>query len=376
MRKTMNLILLGGLSLLTLAGCSKQGLDQLFSRAAGEEVVFGAVSRSYNPLTKTAYSGETTTVDGKKRERIDWVKGDQFRVYSNVAKQRYLDQNWADYQIMQDAAITNSGAVSSVAAGSIEPITEATIGNGVSKNGLVWENGQQEFYAIYPMSEGYTYSNKVVSGASIPETQDGKAEDVKQYGYLVAKASATGGADSNGAITGAVELAFEPAFTAFEITIKTDESETADIPVTKFELISGAEALSGSFSVNFGTSAASYTCPTSASNISVTFPTGTKIGKTEETQLKFTVFALPQDFSKLSLRFTLEDDVTRTLPLTYAKATDGHAAGDAITFAGCLKHRIYGLAMQNRWILYVNPLTVDELDNVNAREGESMFFNF
>lgn len=375
MRKTMNLILLGGLSLLALAGCSKQGIDRLFSRAAGEEIVFGAVSRSFNPLTKTAYSGVVTEGE-KKIERINWVVGDQFRVYSNVAKHRYLDQNWADYQIMQYATITNSGAESLVAAGSIEPITEATIGNGfVSKNGLVWENGQQEFYAIYPMSE-FSYSNKVVSGASIPETQDGKAEDVKQYGYLVAKASATGGAGSNGAITGAVELAFEPAFTAFEITIKADESETADIPVTKFELLSGAEALSGSFSVNFGTSAASYTCPTSASNISVTFPEGTKIGKTEETQLKFTVFALPQDFSKLSLRFTLEDDVTRTLPLTYAKATDGHAAGDAIVFDGCLKHRIYGLAMQNRWILYVNPLTVDELDNVNAREGESMFFNF
>ena len=173
-----------------------------------------------------------------------------------------------------------------------------------------------------------------------------------------------------------VTLAFEPAFTAFEITIKTDESETADISVKKFELLSGAEALSGAFSVNFATSAASYTCPTSASNISVTFPEGTKIGKTKETQLKFTVFALPQDFSKLSLRFTLEDDVTRTLPLTYAKAKDGHAAGDAIEFDDCLKHRIYGLAMQNRWVLYVNPLTVDELENVTAREGESMFFNF
>ena len=373
MRKTMNLILLGGLSLLTLAGCSKQGIDRLFSRAPGDEVVFGT-STGNSLSTKTVYGED---VASGQRQQIQWQPLDQFRVYSDVAKHRYLDQNWADYQIMQDAAITNSGAESSVAAGSIEPITEATIGNGfVSKNGLVWENGQQEFYAIYPMSEEFSYSNKVVSGASIPETQDGKAEDVKKYGYLVAKASATGGAGSNGAITGAVELAFEPAFTAFEITIKTDESETADISVKKFELLSGAEALSGSFSVNFGTSAASYTCPTSASNISVTFPEGTKIGKTEETQLKFTVFALPQNFSKLSLRFTLEDDVTRTLPLTYAKAKDGHAAGDAIEFYGCLKHRIYGLAMQNRWVLYVNPLKVDELVNVNAGEGESMFFNF
>ena len=370
MRKTMNLILLGGLSLLALAGCSKQGIDRLFSRAAGDEVVFGT-STGNSLSTKTVYG---PAVEDGQRQQIRWQVLDQFRVYSDVAKHRYLDQNWADYQIKQDAAITNSGTVSLVEAGSIEPITKATIGNGVSKNGLVWSEGDQEFYAIYPMSN-FSYSDKVVSGAFIPETQDGKAEDVKQYGYLVAKASATGGAGSNGAITGAVELAFEPAFTAFEITIKADESETADIPVKKFELLSGAEALSGAFSVNFATSAATYTCPASASNISVTFPEGTKIGKTEETQLKFTVFALPQDFSKLSLRFTLEDDVTRTLPLTYAKAKDGHAAGDAIEFDGCLKHRIYGLAMQNRWILYVNP-TVNELDNVNAREGESMFFNF
>lgn len=404
MRKTMNLFLLGGLSLLALAGCSKQGIDQLYSRAAGEEVVFGAVSRSYNPLTKTAYSGETNTVDGKKMERIDWVKGDQFRVYSNVAKHRYLDQKWADYQIMKDP--TNNGAESVVTFGvnsdpGLAPVTEATLGSRfVSKNGLVWSEGEQEFYAIYPVSESADGASGTLSAAipadqNDPETlqyvpvktegttvtKDGATDNLPKYGFMTAYTKATGGSANGGTKDGAVDLAFSPAFTAFEITILADKDETDPITVKSFEMVSADKALVGAYSIKYTAGKASYTCPAAAADnksISLKFPDNTQI--TKDKALTFTVFALPQNLSGLSLKFTVadgSDEITRTLPLTYAKAADGHAAGDAITFGACMKHRLLGVAMQNRWVLYAG-VTVQELVNVNNDESstETMIFNF
>ena len=109
MRKAMNLILLGGLSLLALAGCNKEGLEQKYSRAAGEEIVFGAVSRSYGIGTKTVYG---PAVKDGQRQQIQWQPLDQFRVYSNVAKHRYNGNSFADYQIAENATITNSGSES------------------------------------------------------------------------------------------------------------------------------------------------------------------------------------------------------------------------------------------------------------------------
>ena len=78
----------------------------------------------------------------------------------------------------------------------------------------------------------------------------------------------------------------------------------------------------------------------------MTFPSGTTID--EDSAIRFTLFALPQDFSKLKLVFVVNNNgtyVPRTLKLKYASTAVDHTHGAWIPFAGFKKHRIIGLAL-------------------------------
>ncbi len=350
------LLLLAGMSLL-LAGCQKEGRNG----GDGELIRFTAGSR---PDTKTAYGAYDNDASGNPIwQRIDWKVDDEVRIFSPEAADRYhSDKHYADYRVVE---VTPNGRESEAKIVNTATGDSATEVND-NLNGLVWVGEPTySFFGIYPVSAGTTAKDQETgatsasfTGLEIESDQDDGdlSENMPKYGYLTAAKTGV----SNGSN---VRLEFEPAFTAFEVTLEA-EKDAGEITITGFELVSGAEALAGQFSVSYSGTTRSFTCPaaTDANKVvGITFPTGTTI-KPESSQgagdaktLNFTVFALPQDLTQLTLRFTVLDEndveVERSLDLSYAQATTvgdkTYAAGDFVEFSACKKHRIYGIAMPN-----------------------------
>lgn len=354
------LLLLAGMSLL-LAGCQKEGRNG----GDGELIRFTAGSR---PDTKTAYGVYDNDANGNPVwQRIDWKVDDEVRIFSPEAADRYhSDKHYADYRVVEvtpngresDAKIVNADTDYPVDPGVPDPYTTAND----NVNGLVWGDADTyTFYGTYPVLTGTVAETNGTPSASFTgleiEAGQGTGDlsvNMPKYGYLTAAKTGV----SNGSN---VRLEFKPAFTAFEVTLEA-EKDAGEITITGFDLVSGAEALSGKFSVSYAGTTRSFTCPaaTDANKVvGITFPTGTTIKPATETEaaktLNFTVFALPQDLTHLTLRFTVldeyDEEVERSLDLSYAQATTvggkTYAAGDFVEFAGCKKHRIYGIAMPN-----------------------------
>ena len=379
-KKTCKLFLLGGLSLLALAGCNKQGTDF----ATGDTVSFNVKLYPSNVLTKTAYSGVTVTEGEKKIERIDWAEGDQFRLYAKNATQRYLlDQHYSDYEVK---AWKDNGRYSEASTGTqIQPITEYdkiqdSAGKNV-QNGLVWtaDNQPDDFWAVYPIPTStmtVTESSATVEGLDIPKEQNvtiNKSSetltvlnpDLTKGGYMVAM-------KKNAAANTKFNLDFYPAFTALEFTLYSKYDLT--LHVEAFKITSAATesaavtGLTGKFKAEVKEDGASvYTVNSDANNeISVDF-TQAQAGGIEITKTKsmtFTVLALPQDLKNLTIDFTIREGEStaqthRKLKMTKKNADTG--VYEPITFDACKKHRIYGLAMPSGELLLsyeVNPWDV------------------
>ncbi len=154
-----------------------------------------------------------------------------------------------------------------------------------------------------------------------------------------------GDGHGNGLVWGDLDLPFSPEFTAFSFDLKSKDRE---ITVTKFELLSEETPIAGPFTVSYN-GGKSY-CFSGATDkvVTLAFESGTTISTTQN--LKFTVFALPRDLSKLSIRFTiLSDDPneTQTHTLKLAKKT-----GETLTymdFPACGKYNFEGIQMEGSW---------------------------
>ena len=125
----------------------------------------------------------------------------------------------------------------------------------------------------------------------------------------------------------------EPGQSAFEISVR---SAGAPIALQEFRLISEADALAGSYTVDLNAADKYDFSAADETFVSVNLKDGDsyKVAETDK-DLTFTVFTLPRDLNKLSVRFTTADGITRTLKL---KKND-----QFINFTGGRKHRIYGL---------------------------------
>ena len=381
-KKTCKLFLLGGLSLLALAGCNKQGTDF----ATGDTVSFNVKLYPSNVLTKTAYSGETVTVDNKKVERIDWAAGDQFRLYAKNATQRYmLNQHYSDYEVLE---WKDNGRYSEASTGTqIQPITEYdkikdSAGKNV-QNGLVWsaDNQPDDFWAVYPIPTStmtVTESSATVEGLDIPKAQEVTINedkssktvtvldpDLSKGGYMVAM-------KKNAAANTKFNLDLYPAFTALEFTLYSKYDLTLHVDAFKITSAAtesvAATGLTGKFKAEVKEDGASvYTVNSDVNNeISVDF-TQAQAGGIEITKTKsmtFTVLALPQDLKNLTIDFTIREGEStvqthRRLKMTKKNADTG--VYEPITFDACKKHRIYGLAMPSGELLLsyeVNPWDV------------------
>ena len=329
-----SLLFLAGMTLL-LVGCQKEGKVNI----GDGSVRFTAATA---PQTKTAY-GDYDNANAPTWQRIDWKAGDLIRIASDKATHRYEARNWSDYVVTADGTADGRQSKANI---------ENVPGDGTG-NGLVWDEAATTdhiFWAMYPAT-GTTESNLTAGNLSmtIPDLQN-PAEEM-QYAYMFARTTAglpTTKYEKN------VTLYFKPAFTAFEfhLTSLDDEIELVD-----FTLESAASNLSGTLvakitgadteaDLNLGETPA---ISDGKNAITIKFPAGTKITKGGDEQV-FTLFALPQTYNDLTLKFNIKVNgtpETRTFPLKNASGF--------IPFNAFNKHRITGLRMPGgMWRLTIN----------------------
>lgn len=348
------LLLLAAAGTLSLAGCQKTGLSGTVS---GDNTIRFAASAA--PGTKTAYSGEVTD----NIERIDWAKDDVIRIYSDKAVYRYDDaQHYSDYKV---TSVSGSGATSTA------EITPST------GNGLVWgdEPATYTFYGIYPATDCASGAAGTLTG-TIPANQGtgDLAANMPKYGFLTAAQTATIAAadlDANKTVITKknggkeVTLAFEPAFTAIEVTLKSTQPNTV---LTGAHLVSSSTALAGDFTVSYAASGSGFTktfdCKSATGkSVSISGLTDATIGP--DASYTFTLFALPQNLKDLELVFDIQGAQSRHLALK--------KNGSYIEFAACKKHRIYGLQMPDgTWTIYLQSEVAEWEENAkNPKYGEA-----
>lgn len=358
MRNTVKAFLLAAGVLLSLTGCQKGSFGKV-----GQEVRFGAVTGQ--PETRTSYSNSNES-ETTGWERIDWKQGDIFRVYSSVAA-KLNGNHYSDYYV--------NGRKSN------GRISEASIENNEA-GGLVWGEGTNDFYALYPynafeVTEVTDAPGKVSAAkAAIPATQElTKAEDGEyypdmKYAYMLALAKEEA--------KSTVELNFYPYFTAFEFEVCADKT----MEITGFKMIStdkvkgySATPLSGEFTAtpnnNIWEVDKAPTISDENRSVTATFAEPIKLtledGKEKTNSVHFTVFAAPRNLTSITVEFTVkvegkDNEITRSLFISYSDTNKlGKTAGDPVEFAARKKHYFKGFFIRDNYdadglIFYLEPM--------------------
>lgn len=322
-----------------LAGCKKDGGEKA-------NVQFSATSNS--AATRTAYSGEgqTSASGSLVKERIDWVVDDAITILSDKAVNMTTGEKWGDYKIL------------TVAANGVR--SKATL-KPVDVKSLQWgEEGTYKFYARYPADA--TKLTETSMAATIPATQQMKKDDTgawvpdMQYAFMFAKATAT---DTEAP----VELDFYPEFTALQFEIGAGGNGEAKI--SSFTLTSTSDPLAGDFTVACATGVASTASTTKTLSMDVTNRSddGVLVITGGGESATITLFALPTDFTNLTLTVVGQPFGTRTLKLA-------DKDGNMIPFTGGKKYWIKGLDLPE--LLEVTGENINW--DVEAR-GESIYWD-
>ena len=365
-----------------LCGCSKtEGGISLSG-----EIQFGMASRG-GQTTKTVYGDKDATKDGKTYQPLNWVAGDVITIASPQA----TVQNAAG-----EVHASNYVISSVTPATETNPQSTAKVQN-EGANGLAWDekNSTYDFYAIYP--KAFSEENASISltkegavSAKIPEKQTNTASEktkkskdesvtYKVYEPDMKYAFMTGALEnfkpqSN---TQTVPIVFNPAFTAFEFNVSSQDDP---IEITEIQLVAqGSDVLSGSFSMNLKNGGGLETVQPSGANTATlktttenqtevdgeTVTEVTGVGVTATEGASFTLFTLPKDNTQaLKLRVTSKDgDATKTsyVMLTYAKegtdldAETTHAAKAPVVFKAGHKYRINMLKLpSSQWKITIS----------------------
>lgn len=266
MKKIFNVFALMSAIALLVTACTKDETlePQVTPALDGSEIIFGSRAgfENANPGTRTIYSGDTYTLDGKTFERIDWVTGDQIEIYCPEAS----NGPTAHYSVTQDSVDENGSE-------NVDKLDEGDLTK-ISDKALQW-NGDDEhtFYAMYPstwmigdpddvtntLAQGIKMDTTVLTGI-VPHAQRSVAwKEVDQtygtgtttkyyampdmrYAYMAAKSSAK-------RADGAVSLNFVPVVTALEV-----ELQAQNVPVTISEIMVEGTGIAGSFTADLGAS--------------------------------------------------------------------------------------------------------------------------
>lgn len=370
MRHFISMILLSAGIVLSLAGCQK-GTTPV--EPTGKAVKFEATSGSIG--TRTSFTGDgtettaTTKTDdfGRKiltHERINWTVGDQVMIASDFATIPNTTTKFSTYTV---ESMTEDGEKSHATVAEEDNSTELH---------FVDDQTSYKFWGIYPATAGtgtslvnaqaaYTVdASQAPSGAAVTtnHTVKGNAVTLTTLAPDMTKAVMLAAAENQ--TVSKVELEFYPGFTAFEFTLNSRDTE---IGLTSMDLLTAeGKSLAGNVSVEIKTAGNStYTCtyPTDK-KVTYTFPASTVISPTK--YLTFTVFALPEDITGLTLVFHMADGTTTTAKLMN-KATDTKPASP-ITFAGCMKHCLKGIAVPGGWKFLWLDIDVMEWEEVSLVE--------
>jgi hypothetical protein len=340
-------LLCSAAAFLLLAGCQKSG-------PVGRQIRFTGIS-GQAARTKTAYSGEKTG----NVERIDWVAGDQVRIYSAEAATGSSD-HYADYTI-RDVETPSADLT----------VSRAAIVASSSSDGLNWGTGTHTFYALYPspatddVQYGVDFTDGTFTGV-IPASQTVTGSTGSytwnpdmNLAYMLARTTGVAsGAD-------AVSLLFKPVFTAVAFTV--DSGENASVSVSGFTL-QAADGDTDNYPAGTVCIAdtdyetpANYSFSDTERTISVTFSPALTV--TSGHPVTFTVMALPRAMSGLSVTFTGTEIGTRSLSLSESN-------GDPIAFVPGKKYHIQNLSFPlllpvtpGDEIIWDNTYTVDDVED-------------
>lgn len=369
--KTRALYLAVASTLVVLAGCKD---DDLTTNPTpwheGDDITFnvraGFENEESTRPSRTLYTDDEYTVGDKTYERVEWVIGDQVRIYCEQANNPLNSSHWSDYQV---TARTNDGENKEDYA-TLDRLND----EGAS---LQWGSADQDhtFYAVYPSPKQNTYAGiekNIVSGeipaAQAPksiemETEDGKPlYDCKpnmDYAYMVAKTTVAAGADRN------VNLSFQSIATALELELigpNLPNTSSAEI-ITDVVISSDSENINGAFTCDLDqTGSDGYPlCDTAESadarnqiNVSL-IKDGAGIEMREGYKIKLTVFLLPvKDLS--GLKITLVSTKGRK---THSLVALVDGSYNDITLKAHLKHLVQNIQIPDqmdasRWISQLN----------------------
>ena len=196
--------------------------------------------------TRTVYTGETYEFGGKKYERVDWVEGDQIRIFCKEAQNPAEGVNYSDYKIVRHEN----------AAGKDYGYLERVNPNG----SLQWGDPSKKhtFYAVYPspiQNNQTKMDGNVVEGV-IPMAQtpleitatDGNnfvAKPNMNYAYMTARAEMKPGSSNE------VSFSFQSIATALELELKGPHQQT--VKLTDIRISSDTENINGPFSCDLNT---------------------------------------------------------------------------------------------------------------------------
>lgn len=233
----------------SFSACVEETLDVVTPANDGDEILFGARAGFENAGadTKTVYSGETYTADGKTFERIDWDDAaDWVQIYcpeaAGVNPSHYKVNHSSDHGEQNDFAYLTK-----------DP----------NQDGSLQWNGDKvhHFYAMYPsanmfsveqatLAQGITMSGTTLKG-TVPDaqnpvslTQSGNkwvaAPDMK-YAYMAAKSTAT-------LADGSVSLSFVPIVTAVEVTLTLFGENVQPVSIAEIQIV--GDGIAGDFTAD------------------------------------------------------------------------------------------------------------------------------
>lgn len=346
MKRLITILMLASISLMMLTSCETP------LHPDGRAVKFTA--RSNGASTKTAYSGENGGY-----AIIAWQDNDKIRIFSpknadgvitgpseTVPDGSTFGYYFADYGLT-DFRLSGHEHTASL------KLAEN------NANGLTWTTagGTTTFYSIYPTSVPINSSGSNLRAVvTIPNAQSGQINVAPQNITaisslpLVAKQTANSG--------DAVNLRFDPAFSAFEFHLK---SASGALTLNSFELSTASDAyITGTYYDDltaddnmYVTGAASTQEENCRKAVSINFPAGTVINESQE--VFFTLFALPVDLDQMTIKvnFTTASGNTKSRSLALKQNNQW------IKFSAMHKARITGLALDEggeNWKLQVDDL--------------------
>lgn len=369
------MILLSAGVVLSLAGCQKDPSAQL----NGKAVLFTASSSSPKAETRTVFSGDGTPKKNSNNEdmldefgrkiltweRIDWKPGDQVMIASDKATVYGSDQKYATY------------TVASVSSSEDGKRSLALLDEKDGSEELFFNNeSSYSFWGVYPAPEN---GNDIVNGIA----KFTIAADQSSFGTPEIKNSTDGTktltilqpnmsqavmlGKEMGATQQEVDIKFYPAFTAFEFTLMAKDSDidlkSLVIESSKASNEESNKALTGAVTATIlsgedesGRGKSTYSIEhSSTKSITYNFPANTQITKTK--YLTFTILALPEDITGLTLEFHMGADGNQVQKATLKQN------GNAITFAGCRKHCLRGIAVKGGWQFELGGQVLDWIPN-------------